>query len=242
MGIPAILSRASARGFLVVLGEVFPPCLPSMLYHIQHIKDKFIESVYKEAMKDLGAFYGIRWNIDTPRIIIVDDRETIDVLKGKKTEPWLVGWVDSHRDLFILNRKNLTKESDKTYSKEYYTALIKHELSHLFFNILSGHQKSPVWLCEGTAIYTSGQIKLKKRPTKLVSFLEFYDKSDRAVYDEAGFAVETLVKKYGKDKLFELIRELKTVKSQRQFNTAFKKIYGFRLNYAVINAIFNRPV
>lgn len=206
-----------------------------MLYHIQHIKDKFIESVYKEAMKDLGAFYGIRWNIDTPRIIIVDDRETIDVLCGKTTEPWLVGWANGRRAVFILNRKNLTKESNHTYSKKYYTGLIKHELSHLFFNILSGHRKSPVWLCEGTAIYTSGQIKLKKRPTKLVSFLEFYDKSGRAAYNEAGFAVEALVKEYGKDKLLKLVKALKTITSQKQFNNAFNNIYGFKLDYKTIN-------
>lgn len=213
-----------------------------MLYHLRQVKDTFIERVYKKALKDLGDFYGIKWSTNQPGIIIVDDRKTIDLLQGRETERWEVGWTEGWRKLYILNKTNLGKESDHTYSREYYTGLIRHELSHLFFDKLSSRGMNAMWLREGTAIYTSGQLKLRKRPKKLISFLEYYDTVGRALYDEAGFAVETLVKKYGKDKLFELIRELKTVKSQRQFNTAFKKIYGFRLNYAVINAIFNRPV
>ncbi len=210
-----------------------------MLYHIQQVKDAFIERVYKKAIKDLGDFYGIKWSIDQPRIIIVDDRKTIDLLKGKKTERWLVGWADDRRNLYVLNKANFSKESDHTYSKEYYIGLIGHELSHLFFNILSGGGMNALWLREGTAVYTSGQLKLKKRPIKLVSFLEYYNTSGSALYGEAGFAVEALVKKYGNDKLFELIKGLKTAKSQSQFNAVFKKIYGFRLSYAAINEIFS---
>ena len=209
-----------------------------MLYHIQQIKDMFIERVYKKALKDLGDFYGIKWSIDQPRIIIVDDRKTIDLIRGRKTERWLVGWTDDRRSVYILNWANFKKESDHTYSKEYYAYLIKHELSHLFFGILSGRGVSARWLQEGTAIYTAGQLKLKRRPKKLTSFLGYYDTDGDALYSEAGFAVEALVKKYGKDKLLELIRGLKTIKSQKEFNAAFKKIYGFSLSYAPINKIF----
>jgi len=209
-----------------------------MLYHIQQIKDMFIERVYKKALKDLGDFYGIKRSIDPPRVIIVDDRKTIDLLKGKKTGRWLVGWTDGRRSVYILNRANFKKESDHTYSKEYYACRIKHELSHLFFSILSGRGVSARWLQEGVAIYTAGQLKLKKRPEKLISFLNYYDTDGDALYSEAGFAIEALVKKYGKEKLLEFIRGSKIVKSQKQFNAAFKKIYGFSLSYAVINKIF----
>src|SRR3990167_8310475 len=49
-------------------------------------------------------------------------------------------------------------------SKDYYHSLIKHELSHLFYKILSAGKQGPVWLSEGVAIYTSGQNKLKTKP------------------------------------------------------------------------------
>ena len=167
-----------------------------MIYKLKEQKDKFIEKIYKESMKDLGQFYEIKWTQGRPNVTIVDSRKEIDKLKDMKTEPWIVGWADRQM-IFLLNRKKFGKESNHKYNSEKtYTALLKHEISHAFYNILSKGNYNPRWLCEGVAIYTSGQNKFKKPLSKFSNFLDYYDNGGSAVYQESGFAVEMLVKKY----------------------------------------------
>ena len=52
----------------------------------------------------------------------------------------------------------------------------------------------------------------KKIPYKLNRFLGYYHKSDSGVYAESGFAVETLIKQFGKVKFFKLIEATKLPK------------------------------
>jgi hypothetical protein len=129
----------------------------------------------------------------------------------------------------------MEKESCHKYSPESYYRLIKHELSHCFSSMISDRNTRPDWLWEGLAVYTSGQNAEKKTPEKFSNFLEFYDKSGGSVYAESGFAVQILVEKFGKQKLFRLIKKLKDVKSRRDFDSQFKTIYGFKPSYAEFN-------
>lgn len=211
-----------------------------MIFKIKKAKDKFLEEAYSKAMKELNAFYGIGWVRNCPNVFIVESRNDIDELKKRKTESWVVGWADSW-DVFMLNKNRFGKESShKQTSDEAYVALLKHELSHLFFGILSGtigKKSFPVWFCEGVAIYTAGQFKFKKPVSEFKGFLSFYEKSGTEAYSEAGFFVEILVKKFGKVKLLELIKSLKTIKTQKDFDKTFNKIYGFKLSYKEINKL-----
>jgi len=212
-----------------------------MIYKLNLIKsqDKLIERVFHKSMKELGEFYGINWIINTPKVFLIKDRKTIDSLHAKKTEPWLVGWTNNTaRIVFVLDKKNLEKQSSHKYSEEYYSSLIKHELSHLFYGILSANKQGPIWLSEGMAIYTSGQTKSRARPSEFKNFLMFYAKSGSGVYAESGFVVETLVKKFGKNKLLELIKFLRDISDEKQFNRIFKKIYGFSMSYKSINKLY----
>ncbi|MDD4761827.1 MAG: hypothetical protein PHZ25_02300 [Candidatus Pacebacteria bacterium] len=212
-----------------------------MIYKLSLAKsnDKFIKKIFQESMKDLGEFYGINWTTNTPKIILLEDRKSIDLLHVKKTESWLVGWADNNmRIVFILDKKNFEKFSSHKYSTAGYSALIKHELSHLFYKILSEGKFGPAWLSEGVAIYTSGQNKLKTKPREFKNFMSFYAKGGSEVYKESGFAVELLVKKFGKNKLFELIKSLQSISNENQFNKTFKKIYGFQISYKVMNKFY----
>ena len=191
-------------------------------------------------MRDLERFYKMKWRKNTPRIMVVNDRKTIDALKGEKTESWLVGWTNRRNDLFVLNLKNFSKESRHRYSKEQYRALIKHELSHLFIHALAqdNHRYRPIWLHEGIAVYTAGQTKFKKKPLKFHEFLKFYSRSSSGVYQEAGFFIELLVKNFGKNKLLRLVKSLKYISSKKQFEATFRRIFGFKLNYGAVNKLF----
>ncbi|MDP2638797.1 MAG: hypothetical protein Q8P06_01355 [Candidatus Azambacteria bacterium] len=208
-----------------------------MIYKINPIKDHFIQKIVDKSMKDLGKFYNINWTKNMPRIIILEDRKVINALRDCETEPWLVAWADKSKNIFILNKENFENQSSHKYSIEYYSSLIKHEISHLFFNIVSNNKSYPIWLCEGVAIYTSGQIKLKKTPEKFKTFLNFYNKSGAEVYGEAGFVIKLLVKKFGKNKLLKLIKSIKDTPSKKQFQKTFFKIYGFKIEYGSVNSL-----
>lgn len=201
---------------------------------IQSTDDSFINDIYEKAMAELNEFYGINWTHHLPVVITVSDRKTIDALKGKKTEPWLVGWADGNK-IFVLDKENFEKESNHKYMPETYHSLIKHELSHAFYRVLSGDRMRPIWLCEGVAIYTSGQNKEKSQPMEFKEFLDFQDKGGRGVYAESGFIVELLVEKFGKSKLLKLIDSTKTVDDRKGFEKAFKDVYGFDPTYAEFN-------
>ncbi len=206
-----------------------------MIFKITSTEDDFLKNIYEHSMKDLNVFYEINWEHHTPRIIVVDSREIIDELKGEKTENWVVGWSEQ-KNIYVLNKDSYEKESNHTYSQEEYVALIKHELSHSFYSILSSGHYKPIWLNEGVAIYTSGQNKFKKKPSSFCKFLEYYENGGSDVYGEAGFFVGGLVEKFGKQKLLALIRELKNVKTKEELERLFDKEYGFNLSYDEINA------
>ncbi|MDP2642041.1 MAG: hypothetical protein Q8P21_02000 [bacterium] len=190
-------------------------------------------------MKSLNDFYGINWIHHTPIIFVVDNRETINLLKGEKTEDWLVGWANGSQ-IYILNKDNFEKESDHKYKLDEYYALIRHELSHCFYNILSSYNYFPYWLSEGVAAYTSGQNKFKNKPEKFSEFLDFYDRGGKGIYKESGFFVQDLVEKFGKQKLLDLVKRLKNIKTKEGFDELFTKQYGFNLAYDEINLCYHR--
>lgn len=208
-----------------------------MILKIHHIKDAFLEKIYTDSMRDLNDFYEINWVRNTPTIVIVEDRKTINIMRQEETPDWNVGWINGNMGwACVLDRNNFEKESSHKYKPETYKATVKHELSHLFYGILCGRANKPDWLWEGTATYTSGQNKFKKSVTKFKEFLEFYEKSGGGVYYESGFFVQFLVEKFGKQKLLDLIKSLKNIKTKEELEQLFSKQYGFNLTYNEINA------
>lgn len=203
-------------------------------------EDLLLDKIYKESMEDLNKFYEIDWVHHTPIIIQVENRKTIEALKRQKTEAWSIGWND-HGNIFILDRNNLEKESSHKYTLELYSYHIKHELSHAFYEVVSDGEYHPIWLTEGVAIYTSGQNQFKKTPEKFSKFLEFYEKGGADVYSESGFVVKILVDKFGKHKLFELIKGTKNIDSRDDFGKLFKNVYGFDPTYEEFNKIYAHP-
>jgi hypothetical protein len=204
--------------------------------NIENGDDLSLEEVYGSSIKELNDFYELDWTENLPKIQIVPDRKSIDALRGKKTEPWVVGGRAGENTIFLLDRKNYEAESNHKYDKAKYLALLKHELSHCFFSRLSGRKDGkPVWLNEGVAIYTSDQNKLKKKPATFETFLSFYKTGGSGVYDEAGFVVELLINKFEKEKILELIKSLGSIRSPEEFSAKFKEIYGFELSYEEFN-------
>lgn len=210
-----------------------------MSLKIELIEDEFVNKIYKESVDDLNKFYGINWVHHLPVVIVVKDRKSIDLLKGEKTEPWLVGWAEGNK-VFILDHNNFATESNHEYSPATYHSLLKHEISHTFYRILSQGNMKPVWLCEGVAIYTSGQNKEKRLVECFTEFLNFHENGGERVYFESGFAVELLVKEFGKEKLLNLIKRLKSAISKKDFTTLFIRVYGIKPTYKEFNKLFKK--
>ena len=156
-----------------------------------------IEKYKDDAIREICEFFNIEWIYTLPKIFIVDDRKTIDMLRDKKTGSELVGWHWGPRAVFILNPKNISKESSHTglYDVE---KLIIHELTHSCFELIFG-KSNFLWITEGVALYVAGQFDENDNP----SFEGFLD--DKNVYYESGLAINLLVDTFGKDKLFEFL-------------------------------------
>jgi hypothetical protein len=210
-----------------------------MTFSIQSIGDKKVIEDYEKAMNELDEFFEVNWTINKPRLFLVKDRQTINKLLGKKTEDWVVGFVNKG-DVYMLDKDNYEKESCHKYSDEEYSRGIKHELTHSFFQVISGFKNKPDWLWEGIAIYLSKQYITKIKPKKFSEFLDHYEKSGPGVYKESGFVVKLLVEKFGKEKILKLIKSLKDINSKKEFEDMFKEIYGFELNYDIINKYINQ--
>ncbi len=208
-----------------------------MIFNLNPKRDIFLEKIYYDALKKFNSFYGLKFGKGVIEIIIVKDRKTIDMLKGKKTERWLVGWANG-TSVYVIDRKNYEKDSSHKYSDERYSALIMHEMAHIFLKFFANSSYKPIWIDEGMSIYLSGQNRFKKKPKKFEGFLGCYDKLEENVYNEAGFFIEYLVKNFGKNKLLKLIKNLKEVNSKEKFEKLFKQTYGFEINYKEINKKF----
>lgn len=213
-----------------------------MIFKIETVTDELVESAYREGMKELNDFWGINWIECTPSIIVVEDRKQLDELKGTKTENWLVGSAFGYkgiRGVAVLKYKNINVESIQKFDEVGYKALIKHELCHLFYNSVSNGVTGPSWLCEGMSIYLSGQTNLKiwKKPEKFDGFLESSWENMRKAYGEGGFVVELLVRKFGKDKIIQLVKSLSEIEPEK-FGEKFAEIYGFHLSYEKVNELY----
>jgi hypothetical protein len=201
-----------------------------MLLRVSKLNDEKIEKLCLKNLSEIEKFFNVKKPYNEPRFCLIDDRESIDYAYGAKTEPWVVGWGNG-KYIFLLNPNNYEAESNHKYTDEEYSALIKHEVVHYFYKSLVATD-NPRWLTEGLGIYASNQLeRYKKRPTEFTKFLDYYSKTDSQIYNEAGFVVDVLINKFGKDKLIEFIRALRGNKSSEDVERVFKNIYSMELNY-----------
>ncbi|MBD3366267.1 hypothetical protein GF360_02895 [candidate division WWE3 bacterium] len=208
------------------------------MFEIKSPKRPKIQKMYKRAMKELCDFFELDWTRNTPKLFLVQDEETIQELWNGEAPPTMSGWTDK-LDVYVIDRDKFKKADGTKYTKKEHQEIIRHELVHSFtgaYTQIKG-QVLPDWLWEGLAMYLSGEINDKEPPKEFKNFLNHYnqDMDSLEVYEEAGFVIKHLIENYEKDKFLKLLKELKNIKSEDEFNKAFKDIYGFELNYENFN-------
>lgn len=190
-------------------------------------------------MKDLGEFFDKNWVMGRPKIFIAN-RETLDSVSDRISNRWVLGYT-GRMGVYLLEQGKFTSDSEqkREFNNDEYETLMKHELAHLFFELVAqtpGYRK-PSWLSEGVSIYTSEEYKKKKKPIEFKNFLNFFENGQLGVYVESGWVVKLLVDNYGKEKLLELIKSLKEKPDQQKFLINFERIYGFEINYDKMNEL-----
>ena len=187
--------------------------------------NKKLKNFINSSRKELEGFFHIK--IEPTNIFLIDSREEIDKMWGKKTERWLTAWTRNN-NIFILNPKNYTRESDHKDIKHFWQTL-KHECSHLYFKKLT-QTNYPKWLNEGLACYLAGQVK--KRPTteEVLRIFDYFQKTDWKIYAIAYFWVKLLIDKFGKGKMLGLVKCINPQMTEKQFRENFYRIY--RINYS----------
>jgi len=194
------------------------------------IKDKKLEKYYDQAMFELKELFDINWIRNTPSLIVIDDRKTLDNFEGKKTENWQVGFCLGTQAVVIINPDNIEKESIHKYSDEETYMLIKHELCHCFYQVATS-KNGPRWLTEGLSINASGQIDKKERIEKFTDFLE-----SKKNYFEWGHSVRVLMEEYGIERVIEFVKSLKGTKDD-EFEKIFFFFFGTKLSYDTFNKL-----
>lgn len=207
-----------------------------MIFELKQKKDGELELMYNRAIKELNLFYKIKWKKSIPNIILLNSRKEINNFKFEKTPSWLVGWANENI-VYLLDRKSYEKESSHEYSKEKYYLLLKHELSHLFFDKFSNSNTLDqfIWLNEGVAGCLSEQFK--EKPKKFEKFLDQYSNWNGNAYNESSYAIKFLREKFGDKKLRLLIKSLYKIKSEEDFRKLFQKIYGEKPSYKFFNSL-----
>jgi hypothetical protein len=198
------------------------------VFTIQKGNSPILEDYYTRALNELNTFFGKNWLRNTPKLLVVNDRETINLLRGEETPGYVVGWNSGTSAIFILNPDNFATESTQNYSTEQIYKLIKHELAHAFYQLIVGQTK-PRWLTEGLSLNVAEQLDKYQKPSE---FSKFLDNADS--YKEGGYAVKLLLDKFGKSKMIDFMESLK---SQTAFKDLFEKNFEMELSYESFNSL-----
>lgn len=201
---------------------------------ITEISDPKIEGFFEDAMNRAGKFFGINWNQNPPKVALVKNRKTIDLLQRRQTEDWVVGFANQ-MGIVLLHPDSYGVECKQIYSDDYFSKLIAHEVTHLFYEVLSKGRRYPTWLTEGVSGYVSGQYVDRPVVKEFTKFLE--PDARESYYSEAPYAVKALVDRFGQQKLLDLIRTVATAPSNDAFVGAFKDIYNLPLEYETFNKL-----
>lgn len=208
------------------------------VFKLINVEDPELQEYKDTAMKELNKFFGKQWIYNTPKLFIVDDRKTIDLLREEKTEDWVVGWSWGRNAIFILNPKNISSESNHDGNTYNIRHLIKHELCHAFFQMAFGQSKFQ-WINEGVALYAAGQLEDYDKPKKFDGFL---GENVNKVFRESGYVIKLIIDNFGKEKLFEFLRKQSNISKLEELNSLFKEIFGTKLDYSFFNKLINKTL
>lgn len=204
--------------------------------------NNLVEKILDQVLSEYNNFYGMKLEKDDIKIHRFTDRESFDIAVWAKTENW-VRANTKWKDIYLFEFDSLEKATWWYHKKDVwnYIRCVRHEIAHTFYwCFLEGKYLRINRLNEGMSIYLSWQLSEREPLKKFEAFLNYWQWVWKGVYQEAGFFVAFLIEKFGKEKIFELIKSLHYLNTEEDFLVKFKEVFWFDLEYTAINTIYNK--
>lgn len=196
--------------------------------YVKKVSEK-AEEYYVSLADNFGFKLSDSWSWDKRvQIYIFKDEQEFKQDAGQR--PWASGSV------------NISKKIIKSYpsSEDFLERVLPHELGHLVFRALAGHQNNiPLWLDEGIAI-SQEKAGIKSYSIMMRDFLKNHDPIPiekmnaitprtlivpQIVYPQAASIVDFLLTEFKKEKFQKLCKYLRSGYSLRR---ALAAAYGFK--------------
>ena len=169
-------------------------------------------------------------NIPKFNVQLIYSRKEFNKLWGSETPNFVSAFAKKNK-IVIFAYGTFEKETDWE-KKEFYKTLI-HEINHLFYQKLRGHEYKPLWLSEGLATFMQHNKKKGNYTNKLNISKQALNQKDQQLtlesYQIFAMFVEYLILNFGEDKILELIKQLKKGENlnklmQKIYNQSFEKL------------------
>lgn len=203
------------------------------IFSLKYIQSTELSELYDKAFKELNDLFKLNWVRNLPKLLLVEDRNTVNNWQNRDNTN-MSGWTFGSHQFYVLDKETYIKEQGDRYKEGNYFKLIKHEMAHCFYQIITKSTYYPTWLWEGVAIYASGQ-NSQKFPTQFSRFLNSQEFHEDGVYQESGYAIELLVKYKDFDTLLNLLKRIHNEKLE----DVFAEIYQAKLEYQFFNKLLN---
>jgi hypothetical protein len=209
---------------------------------MEYLSQDEIQKVFDRSIKELNEFFEIQWTEDLPELKVLNSSEELEEAYGSKPKKSTEGFARGNA-INLVAPKKLELLTIHKYSPKTYRALIKHETCHQFFRKIC-KRRTPKWLTEGTSLFVSKQNEAYKNPVKFREFLDFFDadnkgRSSHYLYRESGYAVDLLIKHFGKENFLNLLKANRDCDNYEDFKNKFKELYGFKLEYENFNKLLS---
>ena len=191
------------------------------------------KQLVEKAISKTEKFFGQKVNF---KVIFIDTREEMDKVYSEffgekhKTDDWVVGGVFQNNIVYMFAEEIYSKVS--CHPQETFFPTLVHEITHIFTKELFDFHL-PKWLNEGISYVVAEQdkqsLKEKKDITKAFTEQEW---AQMRPYLTAGKFTRFLLEKYGKDKIFNLMKSLSPLAKKDEFEKKFREI--FRESFNVI--------
>lgn len=169
------------------------------------------------------------------KVYLSYSRKEFDEFIGRKTALWEVGNANcSKNEICLLSP--LVFEEESTHKRGDFPGVLTHELAHLFIHRLYPFYE-PHWLREGLAYFIAGQGKpdFRQRVKLSVGDGDFLLKIDTAkswqenlyygAYQLSFLWVSFLIKKFGEEKMIELLKKIDFPYEKVRFDEIFEQLY-----------------
>lgn len=181
----------------------------------------------KKIIEECQDFFGIKMK-NPPKITFVYTREEIDEIAGRKTERW-VRAITRRDGLYFIHPNKL--EELTPHKNDDFWKVVKHEISHWLFNQITGtYNGEPRWFTEGLAMYMAGQQDTVPFSIEVSITSKYYSFTDNGTYSWGLLLVTSLINKFGKEKVVNLVKKIDHNITQEIFAKLFVNEFGISLS------------